>query len=191
MSILYFNYNKEVNGINMSKNNIKNLLPQRNLKNNIYNVGIGEILVKRAPVILKTALGSCVAVIIHDSKNKIGGMVHIILSSSNGRNKLIPGRYADIGIPHLLNIFEKKGGSRDNLKAYVVGGNNLITNREYESSIFAQVGLSNLNSVKEILTNENIPFTEMSVRQTTGTVAVLDIETGKVTVNLLSKACCD
>jgi chemotaxis protein CheD len=175
----------------MTNRNIEDLLPKRHLKNRTFNVGIGEILVKKTPSILKTSLGSCVAVIIHDAENKIGGMIHIILSSSIGRNKSIPGRYADIGIPHLLNIFEKRGGNRNNIKAYVVGGNNLISSKELEKSIFAQVGLSNLNSVKEILTNEKISFNEMSVRQTTGTVAVLDTETGQVTVNLLSKACCD
>jgi chemotaxis protein CheD len=174
----------------MSKKLYDSVNPKTVIKPKIYNVGIGEILVKKGPARLKTALGSCVAIMIHDDKNKIGGMIHIILSNSLGRDKKYPGRYADLGIPLLIQRFKKEGGEVKNIKAHIVGGNNLITNVAIEKSIFAKVGLANLNAAKELLEKEGIKYTEVSSRKPTGTVAILDTETGLVTVSLLDKKCC-
>ena len=47
-------------------------------------VGIAELEVARAPATLKAlALGSCVAVILHDPVVKAGGLAHVLLPSAS------------------------------------------------------------------------------------------------------------
>ncbi|HIP92712.1 MAG TPA: chemotaxis protein CheD, partial [Thermotoga sp.] len=50
-------------------------------------IGIGEYAVERNPAILVTlGLGSCVGVCIRDPSAKVGGMVHVMLPDSGGKN---------------------------------------------------------------------------------------------------------
>lgn len=64
-------------------------------------VGIADIKVGQAPQIIKTNLGSCVAVCLYNAEKKVGGMLHLMLASSSGvsnRVALKKEKYADTGI---------------------------------------------------------------------------------------------
>jgi chemotaxis protein CheD len=77
-------------------------------------VGIADIKVGRAPSTLKTNLGSCIAVCLYDQHKKVGGMLHLMLASSNGitdKRELKKEKYADTGIAELLQQMKLSFGS--------------------------------------------------------------------------------
>ncbi len=77
-------------------------------------IGIGDLgASKGQDDILKTfALGSCVAVILLDPKQRAAGMVHIALPEAKinpAKAQERPGYFADTGIPALLREMKKLG----------------------------------------------------------------------------------
>jgi chemotaxis receptor (MCP) glutamine deamidase CheD len=87
----------------------------------LFNVGIGEWHVASDPEdIIKTyALGSCVAVIIHDVKIGIVGMIHIALPESSidpEKAAQRPGYFADTGLPLMIEEMKLLGSTRSNVR---------------------------------------------------------------------------
>ena len=74
-----------------------------NNNGNIVTVGVGDLKIARSPKVIKTSLGSCVGVVLYDSAQKIGGMLHLMLPNCKDRNGKLS-KYADTGIPLLLNL---------------------------------------------------------------------------------------
>lgn len=122
-------------------------------------VGIGDLRIERDGHILSVcSLGSCVAAILYDPVNKIGGMVHVILpenSSSNGR-EFNPRRFADTGIKILVKEIVSAGAERFYLKAYLVGGANLFPTLSQQ--LAKNIGRENAEAVRRILQKEHIPI---------------------------------
>ncbi len=119
-------------------------------------VGVGELKISSNPgEIIKTfALGSCVAIIVYDMVNNIAGMIHLALpdSSINGDKALIlPGYFADTGIPLLLSEMGEKGATRRNSWIKVAGGASSL-NEKFSFDI----GRRNLLAVKKILWKNNL-----------------------------------
>ncbi|MDI3472129.1 MAG: chemotaxis protein CheD [Thermotogaceae bacterium] len=108
-------------------------------------IGIGEYKAAKNPAILVTlGLGSCVGVCIRDPLNRVGGMIHVMLPNSGGSETKNPGKYADTGIPLLLEEIKKLGGNLNNLEAKIAGGANMFKN-----SGSLNIGMKNIEAVKE------------------------------------------
>lgn len=94
-------------------------------------VGIGEWSVSRNPEeTLKTfALGSCVAVLIYDTKLRVAGMIHVALPESSINPDLArqsPGRFADSGLPLMIEGMKAMGASRAHVWVKLVGGSSIM-----------------------------------------------------------------
>lgn len=76
------------------------------------------------------ALGSCVAVVVHDPVSRVTGMAHVALPSCGGENSrdLWPGYYADTAIPRLVRELERVRGGRvgGRLSVKLVGGASIV-----------------------------------------------------------------
>lgn len=88
------------------------------------NIGIGEFAVSKDPdVELRTyALGSCVAVMIIDKVNNIGGLAHIALPESSiepERAERLPCRFVDTGLPKLIQSMQDLGADK-NPKNFII-----------------------------------------------------------------------
>jgi chemotaxis protein CheD len=76
-------------------------------------------------VLLTYALGSCIAVAIHDPVAKVGGLLHFMLPESSsdalqcGKN---PYMFADSGISLLFRAAYQKGAEKRRLRVRVAGG---------------------------------------------------------------------
>jgi len=90
-------------------------------------ISIGEYYASREPVVIKTLLGSCVAVCLFDAKAHIGGMNHILLP---GRADLarynMSARYGINAMELLINSVMAHGAERRRIKAKVFGGASVI-----------------------------------------------------------------
>lgn len=90
-------------------------------------VGIAEAEVSNDPNcgLVTHALGSCVAVAIHDPQAKVAGLLHIMLPDSSidrEKAKTKPYAYADTGIPALFRAAYAKGADKKRITVRLVGG---------------------------------------------------------------------
>ena len=116
-------------------------------------IGVGELGVSSTPGhILKTfALGSCVAVVLHDRARGVIGMVHVALPDSTINREMSsqrPGYFADTGIPLLLNKMTLLGSpaSGRGLVAKIAGGASIMDDKGTFN-----IGKRNQLAVKKIL----------------------------------------
>ena len=87
-------------------------------------VGIADLNVCTPPNLITTiGLGSCVGIAIRDKTTKVGGLVHVMLPSSQEvKSNSNVAKFADTGIPELVSRLEKMGGSRARMVAKIAGG---------------------------------------------------------------------
>ncbi len=64
---------------------------------NIVTVGVGDLKIAKSPKIIKTSLGSCMGVVLYDSINIIGELLHLMLPKRNDRDGKLS-KYADTQI---------------------------------------------------------------------------------------------
>jgi chemotaxis protein CheD len=101
--------------------------------NNIV-IGIGDCQVSRDPdrVLVTYALGSCIAVIIHDPVAGVGGLLHFMLPESSldlAKAEKNPFMFADTGIPLLFRRAYQLGADKKRLRVTVAGGAQMMDNR--------------------------------------------------------------
>src|SRR3989338_8586343 len=120
------------------------------------SVGVGDIKIAKGPTVIKTYLGSCVAVCLYSARHKIVGMLHLMLPQfrpSKDGAALKKEKYADTGIPELLHqlkvVFNLE---KENFVAKIFGGASILTN------IRQHIGDENLQAVHRILTDSRIPI---------------------------------
>ncbi len=125
------------------------------------HIPIGEFRVSVDPAdILFTCVGSCVAVALYDSREKIAGLLHVVLPGhreherGDDRNAF----YADTGVPLLIREMERHGADRDRITAIVAGGACLVAGGNPD------IGVGNSEKCLALLTDAGIPV----LRQETG-----------------------
>lgn len=142
-------------------------------------VGVGDIKIARAPVVITTYLGSCVAVCLYCPLYQVGGLLHLMLpraSAAPAGIALKKEKYADTGIPEMLrqlkNIFKLE---KDAFVAKIFGGANVL------KSVSRHVGEENLAATQEILGNLKIAVLASRTGGDKGYKIAFDLNTGKVT----------
>ncbi len=146
-------------------------------------VAIAELEVARAPATLTAlALGSCVAVILHDRIAKVGGLAHVLLpSGSVGRVRAdAPGRYAPSAVTTLTEQLLAIGAQPARLTARLVGGASMFTALQPAGTI--QMGERNVHAVREALHRHGIRTVGEVVGGDFGRSVDFDVETGRVLV---------
>ncbi|NLY76981.1 MAG: chemotaxis protein CheD [Tissierellia bacterium] len=95
----------------------------------VIKVGMADLKVTKAPGILTTlGLGSCVGIALHDGVNKIAGLAHAMLPSSdeisNNHNKA---KFVDTGIDMLIEKMIMEGANKNHLVAKIAGGSQMFS----------------------------------------------------------------
>lgn len=128
----------------------------------------GQYHVSRKPdVMLSTLLGSCVAACLYDPGAGVIGMNHFLLANHR-YSRDIPvlaseaGRYGVNAMELLINSMLKAGAQRQQLKAKVFGGGNVLPGVADSDSYYA-IGEVNSRFVEEFLRTENIPILARSL----------------------------
>lgn len=118
----------------------------------------GEYYATGADEYIATTLGSCVSACLWDPLANFGGMNHFMLPDAgdarrttgsvlNGGSEAT--RYGSFAMEHLINAILKAGGRRQNLRAKIVGGGNVLR-------IATDIGPRNICFVREYLHREGI-----------------------------------
>jgi len=134
------------------------------------------------PYVVKTILGSCVAICLWDPVTRIGGINHYMLPNWNG-NDLASPKYGNIAIDKLLERLAQLGAKRENLKAKIFGGGELIESRTNG----AYIGERNIRVARMILEEKKIPVVASSTGGKKGRKILFFTDTGEVRHKFLDK----
>lgn len=157
-----------------------------------FFVKIGELCVHRGPAVMRTILGSCVAVILYDENNLVGGMVHVALIEGRAEEmEAEPGRFVVTGIPGLLNRMLKAGARKSGLRAAVIVGGNYTTTCRRCTENGMDIGGHNLQATFNTLRELGIPYVEKNTGYEGATRVTFSLIDGSVEVGLIPtrKAC--
>ena len=150
------------------------------------SVGIGHLAIATAPIQLRSLLGSCVGLVLHDRVAKLGGLAHVVLPLSRGEIDM-PGKFADTAVSALLAEMERELGrpSRGRVVAKLVGGACMFPiSGGQDSHPGLNVGQQNHQALERILTSLQIPIVARDVGGTTGRRLTLDTATGLVSIKI-------
>ncbi len=99
---------------------------------------IGEVLATSEPTIIKTLLGSCVAVCLWDPTTRVGGMNHFLLPRALNGAGDDPARFGVHAMDLLICEMLKIGADRRRLRAKIFGGAHVLSLPEDEDGVPSQ-----------------------------------------------------
>jgi chemotaxis protein CheD len=140
------------------------------------------LFASKEPYVVKTILGSCVAICLWDPENRIGGINHYMLPNWNG-NDLASPKYGNIAIDKLLERMVQLGARRENLKAKIFGGGELIESGPNGTLI----GERNIRVARMILEEKKIPVVASSTGGRKGRKILFFTDSGEVRHKFLDK----
>lgn len=149
-------------------------------------VNMGQISSFKTQGILTTVgLGSCVGVALYDNVAKVGVMGHIFLPKSRANDdEAPPGKYADTGIPAMIDEAIRLGARKSRLRAKIAGGANLFPGLSANS---ASIGQQNIQAVREHLDKHGVAIVGQDVAGGHGRKMRFFVENGVVTVTAIGK----
>ncbi|MBP1908891.1 chemotaxis protein CheD [Methanolobus bombayensis] len=144
-------------------------------------VGMADSAVVKKPEKLTTlGLGSCVGISLYDKSTGVGGMVHIMLPSiESARSKENIAKFADTGIPSLVDDMVDAGAYKHRTTAKIAGGASMFS---FNSNTQLNIGERNVTATKNTLDGLKIPIVAEDTGQNYGRTIVLDTENGELTV---------
>lgn len=144
-------------------------------------VGMADSAVTKKPEKLTTlGLGSCVGISLYDKGNGVGGMVHIMLPSiEQARSKDNIDKFADTGIPALLDNMVAEGANQRRITAKIAGGASMFS---FKANTQLNIGERNVAATKESLKLLKIPIIAEDTGKNYGRTIVLDTDNGELTV---------
>lgn len=138
------------------------------------NVGIADIKFTSSPYHLRTNLGSCVALILYDKVQSIGGLVHVMLPKSF-KDELKPGKCADTAVPKIINtLLNTKGCHKKDLVVKIFGGAKMLINTSND------IGMKNANEVVRLVKEFGLKIHTIKTGGEKGYLVQLDTATGIV-----------
>ncbi len=142
-------------------------------------VGVSDCRYSDQPetALITHALGSCIAVSIHDPALKIGGLLHYMLPESSLHKQKAeqnPFMFADTGIKSMLRTLTQKGVNPRRTVVKLAGGASVM-----EGIDIFEIGKRNYLAAKKILWKEGLMISGEAVGGDVSRTVRLEVETGK------------
>lgn len=146
----------------------------------VKRIVAGETFASDQPIEISTLLGSCVAACLFDPIARAGGMNHVLFASDEATSKdpASSANCAKQSVAQLIAQLKKLGAEPGRMVARLYGGAELFNDALHAN----EIGLSNAQSVTELLKSYGIPVIEqkiggkepvrISMRPDTGAIAV-------------------
>jgi chemotaxis protein CheD len=149
---------------------------------NHLTVGISDCKVTSDPdsVLVTYALGSCIAVAVHDPVTSVAGLLHYMLPEASldwDKAAQNPYMFADTGIPKLLREVCERGAKRSRLVVRIVGGAQTTHSHE-----LFQIGKRNHLAARKLLWKEGLLVKSEAVGGVVSRTVRLETSTGRVLV---------
>ncbi len=147
-------------------------------------VGVGDCRVSREPdsALVTYALGSCIAVMIHDKQAGVGGLLHFMLPESNIDTEKAarqPFMFADTGIPLLFRMAYELGADKRRLSVVVAGGSQMM---DPEGAF--NIGKRNYMAMRKIFWKAGVLVQAEEIGGGVSRTVRLEVGTGKIFMRL-------
>lgn len=126
------------------------------------------------------ALGSCIALVVYDPRARVGGLLHFMLPDSSidaAMGAQDPYKFADTGVPRLLDEVSALGARKRCLLAWAVGGANML-----ESAGGFDIGKRNYQALRRLLWKAGLLLYAEAVGGNQSRSVRLEIATGNLWV---------
>lgn len=140
-----------------------------------YHLEPGYIYVTAEKALVRTVLGSCVAVCLFDRTRKIGGMNHFIYPETSDRDKATA-QYGNVATMELVRMMLRAGADKRDLRAQLFGGASRGP-RDGKTT-----GERNCAIARAVLGNAGIPVISEDVGGMMGRKLLFDTSSGEVAV---------
>jgi chemotaxis protein CheD len=136
-------------------------------------------------VLMTVGLGSCVAIVLHDSAARVGGMAHVLLPSpALSRQDNNAAKFPQTAVPRLLELMAKQGASPRRITGRLVGGASMFASLAAPGTI--QMGERNLVASRQALNTHGIPLVGEAVGGDYGRTVRLRVTDGHLEVSSVS-----
>jgi chemotaxis receptor (MCP) glutamine deamidase CheD len=115
---------------------------------------IGGVHSANQPEVVKTLLGSCIAVCLYDPTARVGGMNHFMLPNGSGGEAGNLTRFGVHAMDCLIGAMMKLGGDRRRFMAKIFGGAHVLNVRESVAGVPQQ----NIAFIRRFLAAEGFPI---------------------------------
>lgn len=141
----------------------------------------GQIFVSNEPSLVRTILGSCVAVCLWDPFHRVGGMNHYLLpcGPDDGPSSA---RFGNVAIGRLLERLQAIGVEKSDLQAQLFGGACVIEAFRNKDN---HLGMKNVRVARHSLAREGIPVLREEVEGDRGRKLIFRTHEGSVQVTRL------
>lgn len=146
-------------------------------------VGISDCVVSDDPAatLITHALGSCIAIAIHDPLARVAGLLHYMLPNASMdpvRAQAKPFMFADTGIPILFHSAYALGASKGRLIVAAFGGAEL-----FQVSDSLNIGKRNHLAMRKILWKAGVLVTGEDVGGTAPRTVRFEVASGRIVVS--------
>ena len=147
-------------------------------------VKVADYAVARDDTTIATiGLGSCIAIALYDSVNRIGGLAHILLPSiSLSRDASNAAKFPETAVPMMLREMRKLGAN-GRITAKIAGGSSMFGSLLPGGGI--NMGERNIVATREALAANGVTLTAEDVGGDYGRSIYFDLSDGKVVVKSL------
>jgi chemotaxis protein CheD len=142
-------------------------------------VGVSDCRISQDPEasLITYALGSCIAVAIHDPVARVGGLLHLMLPDSTldaAKAAEKPYMFADTGVPLLFRQAYAAGAVKSRLVVRIAGGAQVIN----DNGVF-NIGKRNHLAVRKLLWRAGVLVASESVGGTESRTVRLEVGSGR------------
>ena len=143
-------------------------------------IGIGECIVSRDPdeILVTHALGSCIAVLVHDPVVQMAGLLHFMLPEAAldpAKASARPFVYADTGIPLLFKSAYELGAVKKRMHVMVTGGAQML-----DPNGTFNIGQRNHLALRKIFWKAGVIVHKEDVGGTLSRTVSIEVATGRV-----------
>jgi len=147
-------------------------------------VGVADMRISNQPgdEIITYALGSCIGITLWDPIANVGGMVHVMLPSSEidpAKAPNNPAMFVDTGVARLFIESYRLGASKGRIEVTAAGG--ACTGGSDEDDYF-QIGRRNIRILEKLLWTNRVVLKATDFAGTAARTMSLELGTGLVTI---------
>lgn len=148
-----------------------------------------EMLVREKPGIIRTILGSCIAVTMFNRRLGITAICHALLpkcpSPAEAQEHLSKLKYVDTVIPEMIRRIRNFGVEPDEIEVKLFGGSDMLGATQVEAGRDQPVGRLNIETAKQVLHAEHLVVSVTDVGGKFGRKIFFYTHTGEVLLKRL------